>query len=53
MNKKVFLILSACLFFALSASNYALALEVTYPPILGLPSIGPNSGLVSYVIYWF
>ncbi|HQK63580.1 MAG TPA: pilin [Candidatus Staskawiczbacteria bacterium] len=53
IKKKILLISVTCLFFAFFANSAALALEITYPQILGLPAIGPNSGLVSYVIYWF
>lgn len=54
IKKKIVLILFACLFFAFCAETTALAaLEVQYPPLLGLPAIGPNSGIISYVIYWF
>jgi hypothetical protein len=55
MNKKS-LILFVCLFLAFFASGTVLAadkLEVTYPQILGLPHVGPNSSLANLVGYWF
>ncbi len=53
MKNKYLLLASFILFLLFANSSFALALEIVYPPVPGLPTITQNSTIGEYIGYFF